>query len=87
MRVLTVLTSIKEINMFLKDKSKDDLVEVLTLKDLFDPFSGTLIGRYQHGEDPQDPETFKKSELTFLSGEALPRCWVDAHYRDSELQR
>ena len=73
--------------MFLKDKSKDDLVEVLTLKDLFDPFSGTLIGRYQHGEDPQDPETFKKSELTFLSGEALPRCWVDAHYRDSELQR
>ena len=73
--------------MFLKDKSKDDLVEVLTLKELFDPFSGTLIGRYQHGEEPQDPETFKKTALAFPSGEALPRCWMDAHYRDEELKR
>jgi hypothetical protein len=23
----------------------------------------------------------------FLSGESLPRCWMDAHYRDNELQR
>lgn len=73
--------------MFLKDKSKDDLVEVLTLSDLFDPFCKTLVGRYQHGEEAQDPEKFKKTELCFPSGEALPRCWIDAHYRDSELQR
>ena len=73
--------------MFLKDKSNNDLVEVLTLKDLFDPFCNKLIGRYQHGEEPQDPGTFKKSDLIFLSGEALPRCWIDAHYRDDELQR
>ena len=73
--------------MFLKDKSSDDLVEVLTTKDLFDPFCSSLIGRYQRGEDPQDPETFDKSSLAFPSGEALPRCWVDAHYRDNELQR
>jgi hypothetical protein len=35
----------------------------------------------------QDPEKFKKTDLCFLSGEALPRCWVDAHYRDEEMQR
>ena len=68
--------------MFLKDKSSDDLVEVLTIKDLFDPFCSSLIGRYQRGEDLQDPETFDKNALVFPSGEALPRCWIDAHYRD-----
>ena len=73
--------------MFLKDESHDDLVEVLTIKDLFDPFCSSLIGRYQSGEDPQDPKTFNKSALAFPSGEALPRCWRDAHYRDNELQR
>jgi hypothetical protein len=73
--------------MFLKNKINDDLVEVLTLKDLFDPFCDNLIGRYQHGEEMQDPEKFSKSDLVFLSGESLPRCWMDAHYRDNELQR
>jgi len=73
--------------MFLKHKSRDDLVEILTIKDLFDPFCSSLIGRYQRGEEPQDPETFNKGELAFPSGEALPRCWMDAHYRDNELQR
>ena len=73
--------------MFLKDKSNDDLLEVLTSNDLFDPFCSSLIGRYQHGEELQDPEKFKKSALAFPSGEELPRCWVDAHYRDKELQR
>ena len=73
--------------MFLKNKSNDDLVEVLTLKDLFDPFCDNLIGRYQHGEEVQDPEKFNKSDLSFMSGESLPRCWTDAHYRDSEISR
>jgi len=73
--------------MFLKNSSNHDLVEVLTLKELFDPFSDHLIGRYQHGEEVQDPEKFSKSELSFLSGESLPRCWMDAHYRDKELKR
>jgi len=73
--------------MFLKEKSRDSLVEVLTLKELFDPFSSELIGRHQEGEDPQDPGNFKKADLCFLSGEPLPRCWVDPHYRDEELIR
>ena len=73
--------------MFLKNKSNEDLVEVLTLKDLFDPFCDNLIGRYQHCEEVQDPEKFNKSDLGFMSGEPLPRCWTDAHYRDSEINR
>ena len=73
--------------MFLKDKSSDDLIEVLSLQDLFDPFCDKLVGRFQHGEERQDPETFAKSGLVFPSGEALPKCWLDAHYRESELQR
>jgi len=73
--------------MFLQEKSRKEMVEVLTLKDLFDPYCDTLIGRYQHGEEMQDPEKFKKADLCFLSGEALPRCWIDAHYRDKDIQR
>jgi len=73
--------------MFLKNNVNDDLVEVLTMKDLFDPFCSSVIGRYQRGEEMQDPEKFNKDVLTFPSGEALPRCWIDAHYRDNELQR
>ena len=73
--------------MFLKEKNSNDLVEVLDLKDLFDPFCSDLTGRYQRGEEPQDPERFKKNTLVFPSGEPLPTCWMDAHYRDDELQR
>jgi hypothetical protein len=73
--------------MFLMDRSKHDLVEILSINDLFDPFCDHVVGRYQHGEERQDPEKFTKSELVFPSGEALPRCWLDAHYRDSEVQR
>ncbi len=73
--------------MFLKNKCNNDLLEVLTLNDLFDPFCENLIARYQHGEELQDPEKFNKSDLVFMSGEPLPRCWTDVHYRDSELKR
>lgn len=73
--------------MFLQTKSTHEMLEVLSLNDLFDPFNKTLIGRYQHGEEVQDPEHFEKSNLQFLSGENLPRCWLDAHYRDNEIKR
>lgn len=73
--------------MFLQQKSNHEMVEILSLSELFDPFNKTLTGRYQHGEEVQDPETFSKSNLQFLSGEELPECWLDAHYRDNELKR
>ena len=63
------------------------MVEVLSVGDLVDLFKDEVVGRYQYGEEVQDPEKFKKSDLMFLSGESLPRCWTDPHYRDDELIR
>ncbi len=68
--------------MFLKDKTNGDLVEILTLKELFDPCQTEVMGRFQQGEEVQDPEKLKKAELFFPSGEALPKCWIDPHYRN-----
>ena len=73
--------------MFLKQQSSGHLVEVLSLNDLFDPYKSSLVGRFNVGEEMPDPATFEKSDLVFPSGEALPRCWIDAHYRDAELRR
>lgn len=73
--------------MFLQQKTNHEMLEVLSLSELFDPFNKTLVGRYQHGEEVQDPEQFQKTSLQFLSGEQLPECWLNAHYRDNELTR
>jgi hypothetical protein len=72
--------------MLLKDKKAGHLVEVLSLKDLFDPFLSEIVGRLTFGEELQDPEKFSKANLMFLSGESLPRCWTDSHYRDDEVK-
>ena len=63
------------------------MVEVLSLDDLFNLYKDEVVGCYQYGEEVQDPEKFKKSDLVFLSGEELPRCWTDPHYRDNKLKR
>lgn len=73
--------------MFLKQRSDGHLVEVLSLNDLVNPLHDAIIGRLHYGEEMQDAERFPKSALLFPSGEALPRCWVDSHYRDAELRR
>ena len=73
--------------MFLSQKSSGKMVEVLSLNDLFNPVHQELVGRYNVGEELQDPEKFSKDDLKFLSGEDLPRCWLDVHYRDDELVR
>jgi len=73
--------------MFVKQRSTGKLVEVLSLNDLFNPMHAHLVGRYNAGEELQDPDRFDKADLQFLSGEAFPRCWVDVHYRDKELHR
>lgn len=70
--------------MFLMKRDTQKLVEVLSIRDLFNPLHDSLIGRFHHGEEAQDPERFAKAELIFPSGEDLPRCWVDVHYRDTE---
>ncbi len=67
--------------MFLKQKKEGHLLEVLTLKDLVNPIHAEVIGRLHYGEEMQDAEKFAKDNLIFPSGEPLPRCWVDIHYR------
>jgi hypothetical protein len=67
--------------MFLKQKSSDDLIELLEMENLYNPFKQEILGRFHAGEEMQDPETFLKSELIFPSGESLPQCWLDPDYR------
>ena len=67
--------------MFLKSKSHGELVEILEVQDLYDPFKQEILGRFHAGEEMQDPETFSKSELVFPSDEDLPQCWLNADYK------
>ena len=73
--------------MLLKEMSSGHMVEVLSLVDLINLNCDEVVGRYQEGEEVQDPKKFNKAGLVFLSGEELPRCWTDPHYRDDELTR
>jgi hypothetical protein len=73
--------------MYLKQKKEGHLVEVLSLNDLFNPNHNNVVGRLHYGEEIQDPEKFAKTDLIFPSGEELPRCWLDVHYRDKELRK
>jgi len=73
--------------MFLNERTSGHMVEVLSLNDLFNLYKDEVVGRYHYGEEVQDPEKFKKSDLIFLSGEELPRCWTNPHYRNNELNR
>lgn len=73
--------------MLLKEKSSGHMVDVLSMMDLINLNRDEIVGRYQEGEDVQDPMKFSKDNLVFLSGENLPRCWTDPHYRDDELAR
>lgn len=69
--------------MFLKIHHDDDssLVEILDIKQLFDPFSKVVSARLHGGEELQEPQGYEKSDLYFPSGESLPRCWCDPHYQ------
>ncbi|UCH54323.1 MAG: acetyltransferase [Pseudomonadota bacterium] len=69
--------------MYLRQKPSDDLVEILDLSALFDPFQRKVNGRLHAGEELQDPSDFAKNELVFPSGESLPRCWTDPQYREA----
>jgi hypothetical protein len=72
--------------MLLQDQESGKLVEVLALSDLYSPHHDAVIGRLHYGEEPQDPARFEKAKLHFPSGEPLPQCWIDPHYRDAELR-
>ena len=67
--------------MFLKNRHNGNMIDVTTMSDLTNLYYDNISGQYQAGEELQDVEEFNKSELVFLSGEELPRCWTDPHYR------
>jgi hypothetical protein len=67
--------------MYLMHKPSGDLVEMLNLESLFDPFRREVNGRFHAGEEMQEPAAFAKSEMVFPSGEYLPRCWLDPAYK------
>jgi len=71
--------------MFLKHKPSGDIVEILDLEALFDSFRTEVKGRFHAGEEMPDAAGFRKSERVQLSGEHLPRCWVDPHYRERKI--
>lgn len=68
--------------MYMKHKPTGDLIEVLDITKLIDPTQAAIKGRFHSGEEMQDPATFRKAELCFPSGETLPLCWVDSHYKE-----
>lgn len=68
--------------MFLKQAATGELVEVVDLTDVINPFSSTIRARVHTGSSIRRPDTFLKTELSFPSGEPLPRCWTDGHYRE-----
>lgn len=73
--------------MFLKEMRNGELVEVLGMSDLFDPFKDHIVGRYNAGEEMPEAKTFMKSDLSFCSNEPLPTCWMDPDYRQHEIRR
>lgn len=68
--------------MYLMQKNSEKLVEVLNLGDLFNPNHAEIVGRFHAGEELQEEERFAKHEMSFPSGEPLPQCWLDPHYRE-----
>ncbi|WP_218943446.1 acetyltransferase [Exilibacterium tricleocarpae] len=69
--------------MLMQLKGQSHLVEIVDLQALINPYEAHVTGRLQWGEEEQDAEPVDKQALCFLSGEALPRCWVDSHYREN----
>ncbi|MBA2491422.1 MAG: acetyltransferase [Gammaproteobacteria bacterium] len=73
--------------MLLKLTTSDHLVEVLEIEELLDPTQTAFTGRLNVGEEMPEADKFLKQQVCFPSGEPLPRCWRDLHYRDRELER
>ncbi|MBD2615550.1 acetyltransferase [Nostoc linckia z4] len=67
--------------MLLQIKDSGELVKILEIEELLDPNTDVVHAREQQGEEEQEPDSFKKENLVFPSGEGLPRCWLDADYR------
>jgi len=71
--------------MLMQFRRGGGVVEVMSPEDLWDPMVVELMVDVQiENETSKEPELISKRELCFLSGERLPTCWLDPHYRDVE---
>lgn len=73
--------------MFLKLRASGQLVEILTLNDLFNAKHSEVVGRRHCATAVDELEKLKKRDLVFVSGESLPRCWTDPSFRAPEPPR
>jgi len=69
--------------MYVRNAETGGLAHVVKLSELTDPNMATVTVRYHAGEEVSEPAAVEKSAITFASGEALPKCWLDPHYRVS----
>lgn len=69
--------------MLLQNKQTGTLVEIRDIEALSNPTKSSVTAQGQAGQEEQDPESFEKTQLIFPSGEDLPRCWIDANYRQN----
>ncbi|MGF1683223.1 acetyltransferase [Photobacterium makurazakiensis] len=70
--------------MFLKESRTGDLVDVVDMSSLINPFSQHVTVQYQSGEDLADPVNIDKQQLAFPSGEELPECWINGYYKHGQ---
>lgn len=68
--------------MLLKEVKTGQLVEIVEVTELLNPENSEIMAQMQAGQNEEPPSPFLKEELIFPSGEPLPRCWLDADYRD-----
>lgn len=69
--------------MLLQIKDSGELVKIADVQELINPNSDTVKAKEQQGEEEQPTDSYKKETLVFPSGENLPRCWIDANYRNA----
>jgi hypothetical protein len=72
--------------MFLQNKRNGNLIEIEDVTALINPIENQITGRSQSGQEEQEVEAYEKANLIFPSGEALPRCWIDANYRGEPVK-
>lgn len=70
--------------MLMRNKSTGDLVMIESIEQLLSPFDEEVAGRNQAGQEEQEVKRFQKIELTFPSGEPLPKCWMDSQFRSED---
>ncbi|WP_038247986.1 hypothetical protein [Ghiorsea bivora] len=69
--------------MYVRNLKSGDLAQIDKLAELTDPTAKSVTLHYFSGEEVGEPELVEKNELVFPSGEKLPKCWLDPHYRIS----